>query len=187
MKAAVCERRPLDLEAQRKGSRRMVPPELDGVDGSAGDEDADVVSQLPAKPRWTNRDVGSYIDRDRERFAREELRPFRPVVRQQPRVLHARPLAAPLLPPGGALLGIPLAGEQLPVGNDRVVGGTVEEDAAVLQQHRTVAEALDGRRVMRDEDDRPPALLEVEDLAEAFALERLVSDCEHLVEEQHVG
>ena len=40
---------------------------------------------------------------------------------------------------------------------------------------------------MRDEDDRPAALLELEDLAEALALELLVADREHLVEQQHVG
>ena len=40
---------------------------------------------------------------------------------------------------------------------------------------------------MRDEDDRAAALLELEDLAEALALERLVADGEHLVEQQHVG
>jgi hypothetical protein len=37
-----------------------------------------------------------------------------------------------------------------------------------------------------DEDDRAAALLELEDLAEALALERLVADGEDLVEQQHV-
>ena len=40
---------------------------------------------------------------------------------------------------------------------------------------------------MRDEDDRAAALLELEDLAEALALEGLVADGEDLVEEQDVG
>ena len=39
---------------------------------------------------------------------------------------------------------------------------------------------------MRDEDDRAPPLLELEDLAEAPALELLVADREHLVEEQDI-
>ena len=40
---------------------------------------------------------------------------------------------------------------------------------------------------MRDEDDRAAALLELEDLAEALPLERLVADREDLVEQEHVG
>src|SRR5205814_3895592 len=36
-------------------------------------------------------------------------------------------------------------------------------------------------------DDRAAVALEVEDLAEALALERLVADREHLVEQEHVG
>ena len=39
---------------------------------------------------------------------------------------------------------------------------------------------------MGDEHDRPAALLVLEDLAEALALELLVSDREHLVEQEHV-
>ena len=39
---------------------------------------------------------------------------------------------------------------------------------------------------MGDEDDRAAALLELEDLAEALALERLVADGEDLVEQQDV-
>ena len=40
---------------------------------------------------------------------------------------------------------------------------------------------------MRDEDDRPAALLELEDLGEALALELLVAHGEDLVEQEHVG
>ncbi len=70
--------------------------------------------------------------------------------------------------------------------DERVVRRAVERDASVAQQHRAVAQPLDGRRVVRDEDDRAAALLEVEDLAEALALEVLVADREDLVEEQDV-
>ncbi len=57
----------------------------------------------------------------------------------------------------------------------------------MVEQHRLVAEPLDRARVVRDEDDRPAAALEVADLAEALLLERLVADGEHLVQQQHVG
>ena len=66
------------------------------------------------------------------------------------------------------------------------MGRAVEHEPALAQQHRPLAEPLDLRRVVRDEDDRPAALLELEDLAEALALERLVADREHLVEQEHV-
>ena len=56
-----------------------------------------------------------------------------------------------------------------------------------FEQDRAVAEPLDRRRVVRDEHDRAAGLLELEDLAEALALERLVADREHLVEQQHLG
>ena len=49
-----------------------------------------------------------------------------------------------------------------------------------------MAEAFDRCGVVRDEDDRPPALLELVDLAEALALELLVADGEHLVQQQDV-
>ena len=62
----------------------------------------------------------------------------------------------------------------------------VEGELPVSQQDCARAEALDGRRVVRDEHDRPAALLELEDLAEALALELLVADREHLVEQEHV-
>ena len=63
----------------------------------------------------------------------------------------------------------------------------VELDAPVAQQHCTVAEPLDRRRVVRDEHDRAAALLELEDLAEALALELFVADREDLVQQQDVG
>ena len=57
----------------------------------------------------------------------------------------------------------------------------------VAQEHRALAEPLDRRSIVRDEHDRPAALLELRDPTEALALELLVADGEDLVEQQHVG
>ena len=62
----------------------------------------------------------------------------------------------------------------------------VEGDQPVAQENRTVTQTLDGRRVVRHEHDRPAALLELEDLAKALALELLVADRKYLVEQQDV-
>ena len=69
---------------------------------------------------------------------------------------------------------------------DRVARRSVERDLAVTQQHRAVAQALDGLRIVRHEDDRPATPLELGDLAKALSLEVLVADREHLVEQEHV-
>ena len=63
----------------------------------------------------------------------------------------------------------------------------VEGDLALPQQDGAVAQPLDGLRVVRDEEDRAAAVLELGDLPEALPLELLVADGEHLVEQQHVG
>ena len=94
--------------------------------------------------------------------------------------------AAPLPQAGASLLGIALPGELAVVRDDRVVGRAVELDTAAPEQDRALAQPLDRGRVVRDEDDRPTALLELEDAAEALPLELLVAHCEHLVEQQHV-
>ena len=56
----------------------------------------------------------------------------------------------------------------------------------MVEEHRALAQPLDGRGVVGDEDDRAALLLEAEDAAEALPLERLVADGEHLVEEEDV-
>jgi hypothetical protein len=63
----------------------------------------------------------------------------------------------------------------------------VELELALAQQHSALAQPFDLSRVVRDEDDRAAALLELEHLAEALPLECLVADGEHLVEQEHVG
>ncbi len=64
--------------------------------------------------------------------------------------------------------------------------GPVEGDLAVAQEHGPSADAVDRGRVVGDEDDRATALLELEDLPEALALELLVAHGEDLVQQQHV-
>src|SRR5581483_5432797 len=97
--------------------------------------------------------------------------------------LAGPPLAQPRL----QLLGIRIGGEQPPVCRDRLAGFAVERHLAVPQQHGAVAEPLDRLSVVRDEDDRAAAALELGDLAEALALELLVADGEDLVEQEDVG
>ena len=90
--------------------------------------------------------------------------------------------------PGRELLRVRVAGEQR--GGSAAIASLrrpVERHLALPQQHGAVAEPLDGLRVVRDEDDRAAAVLELGDLAEALALELLVADREHLVEQQHIG
>ena len=60
-------------------------------------------------------------------------------------------------------------------------------DAAALEQHRSVAEPLDGAHVVRDEDDRLAGLLQALEPVEALLLEGGVADREHLVDQQDVG
>ena len=68
-----------------------------------------------------------------------------------------------------------------------VVGRADRDELAALDQHRAVAEALDGRHVVGHEDDRLARGLELLELLEALVLERGVADREHLVDEQDVG
>ena len=93
---------------------------------------------------------------------------------------------APLLQSALELFGARIGREQAAVLGDRLGRRPVERDRALAQQHRPVAEALDRLRVVGHEDDRSPTALELGDLAEALALELLVADREHLVEQQHV-
>ena len=103
-----------------------------------------------------------------------------------PNLYDARLAASPLAQAAGSLRRILLGGEHPVVQGHRVVGGAVVLDPASPQEHGALAETLDRRRVVRDEDDRAAAVLELEDLAEALALEGFVADGEDLVEQQDV-
>ena len=78
-------------------------------------------------------------------------------------------------------------GEAPVVGAHDVLDAALGLDAAVLEKQRAVAQHLDAREVMRDEDDRAARALEVEDAPVALLRERLVAHREDLVEQQDVG
>ena len=95
--------------------------------------------------------------------------------------------ASPLAQAGLELVGVGVGREQPAVGADRLTRVAVEGDLALPKEHGAIAQPLDRLGVVRDEQDRSAAVLELGDLAEALALELLVADGEHLVEQQHVG
>src|SRR3954466_14862216 len=76
---------------------------------------------------------------------------------------------------------------QLVVEAQRVGGGPVEGDRARVEDDDALARALDERRVVGDEHERRAALDLLGDPRLALALEGLVADGQHLVDEQHVG
>ncbi len=70
----------------------------------------------------------------------------------------------------------------------RDVAGIADGDeVAAVEQHRPVAEALDGVHVVRDEQDRAALRARLAQRVEALALERAVAHGEHLVDQQQVG
>jgi ABC-type branched-subunit amino acid transport system ATPase component len=85
------------------------------------------------------------------------------------------------------LVRVRVGGEQAPVRSDRLTRLAVEGDLPLAEQHGAVAQALDRLRVVRDEENRAAAILELRDLPEALALELLVADREHLVQQEDVG
>ena len=64
---------------------------------------------------------------------------------------------------------------------------TVELHPTVVEQHDPVAELAGEVQAVRDEHDRLAVALEGPDALQALALEGLVADREHLVDEQDVG
>ena len=60
-------------------------------------------------------------------------------------------------------------------------------EPAVLEQHDLVAEVPHRVHRVRDHDDRAALLLELDELLGAPALELLVADREHLVDQEHIG
>ena len=177
----------MDLEAEDALARRLAPAEVGRVLRLGGEQEAGLVAELDRDARRRDRLAHGDAELDGRRFAGEELLPRIAVGAEQPRLGDARLAAAVLAQPGGALLRVTLLGEEPVVPGERLLRRAVELELPVAQQHRTLAEPLDRRGVVRDEDDRAAALLELEDLAEALALELLVTDGEDLVEQEHIG
>src|SRR5262249_4836964 len=73
------------------------------------------------------------------------------------------------------------------IGAHHLVGYATFDNVPLFEQDRPVAEALDGARVVRDEDDRPAAALEVPDPSEALRLEGFVAHGQYFVQEKNVG
>jgi hypothetical protein len=67
------------------------------------------------------------------------------------------------------------------------LGIAVGRDARVHEEHRAVADALHGGGVVGDEDQGAAAAAELGDAPHALALEGLVADGQHLVQQQHIG
>jgi len=72
------------------------------------------------------------------------------------------------------------------VGADDALGVAVRHGAAVVEPQRLVAEALDQRERVRDEENRPVAALELGELVETLVREALVADRQDLVDQQDV-
>src|SRR5262249_30867313 len=124
---------------------------------------------------------------DHERLPGRVLAALVAVDVEQARTADRRLAGPPLAKPGSELVRASLLREEPPVARDRVARRTAERDTSLAQQDGAIAEPLDGPRVVRDEDDRAAAPLDLRDLPEALPLEVLVADREHLVEQEHIG
>src|SRR5262245_32203115 len=69
---------------------------------------------------------------------------------------------------------------------DDLVGIADRFDDAVPEEHRALTEALDETQLVRDENHCLPLRLETVEGRKALFLKRLVTDREHLVEEENV-
>src|SRR5262249_43776140 len=141
------------------------------------------VSDLAGDARRSNAGGGPEGEPTGERPAGEELPPFLAVAALEPHRDDAGLAGTPRVLPRRRLLG----GQQLLVVADHIARRAVVGDLTRPQEDRPLTDALDGGGGMRDEHDRSAPLAELENLAEALALERLVADREDLVEEQDVG
>ena len=176
MEAAVGERQPVDLEAERR-ARRAPRPSRARPSSWRRRRRAEpaVVAQLAARAA-APRSRASAATRSRDRRAARPRANCCALVAVRRRAAARRSMRASPLPHSlqarAALLRV-RARRRAAAGSATIASCVAPSNATspVAQQHRAVAEPLDRRRVVRDEDDRAAALLELEDLAEALALE----------------
>ena len=69
----------------------------------------------------------------------------------------------------------------------RLVRGSVEGDATLIEPQRAVTQAADRTQFVRHEDDRAAGALQVLHPADAAALELRVADGERLVDDEDIG
>ena len=183
---AVGERQAADVEAEALLGSALPPPDLVRRDGAGCQYQPCFVAKLPREPRRSERRIGRDQHVRRQRLARRELTPLLVVAAPQHDVFDLALAAAVLAEARAPLVGIALLREQPVVLRHRLTCRPVEGELPIPEQDSPRAETLDGGRVVGDEHDRPAALLELENLAEALALELLIADGEHLVEQEHV-
>ena len=97
--------------------------------------------------------------------------------------LERRPLAGPQRPPAPVLGARAAGGRRAAPPAAAPSKATRPPSSTTTRSH----DALDRARVVRDEHERRARLDLLGDARQALALERLVADREHLVDQQHVG
>ena len=141
------------------------------------------VADLDVEHGLGDRDLGVEVDLDGEGFPGQQVTAAGLVDVVNPhgadraggRVRHQHPLH------------VELAVEVFAEHSDRLARLAVEDQPAVVEHERPVADLAGGLGGVRDEHDRPALGLELLDPAQALHLERLVADGEHFVDEQDVG
>ena len=146
-------------------------------------------ADLDAEERRGDALAGDEVDLDRPAARRSRTGPSAPRGRRCAR-RRSRPCGCPTRPtprPRPRHRRDGLAHQRPPVGGQDVAGAALGHQLAVLEQDGAVADPLHGLGVVRDEHHRAPAAPVLEDPPQALALEGLVADGEHLVQQQHVG
>src|SRR6266508_587728 len=187
LEAPVRERETLQLETDPAPRSRLFPAELGEIVLDRPHEPAVLPTELDRQAR-RRQAVGALDPKPSdERLAGAVLTPLGAFRILEDELRDASLAAPPLVQARLLLLRILVGGEQPVVERHSLVRIAVELDLAGPQEDRPLAQALDGGRAVRDEDDRAAAALELVDLPEALALEGLVTDREHLVEQNDVG
>ena len=130
------------------------PAEALGRGDHSSENGAVVVPQLERDPWRLDPRIAGDDELDGHRLARGEGGPRLAVGVEEPRRDDPRLTASPFAQSCCELVRTTLVCEQAPVFRDRVTGVAVEDPGSVAEQHRAIAEPLDGLGVMGDEHDR---------------------------------